>query len=183
MNYWMLILINMELYDNIDPVIENLPKLVELERQHGKTLDSMEAFISSVKLLYDNSIVTRKVKALATHLLSPLRPTPVVPSNNHTWAIKNSMLMAQQLMLVATAYGLSTGPMEGFDERRVSYVLGIPLQRYAIPLIINVGHSIDSDNNDDLSSEYCRIAEIVPKKLRFPVVDICYLNKYGIKLK
>jgi len=182
----MLILNNLELYDYKDPVIENLPKLVELERQHGKTLDSMEAFVSSVKLLYDNSIVTRKVKALATHLLSPLRPTPVVPSNNHTWAIKNCMLMAQQLMLVATAHGLSTGPMEGFDERRVSYVLGIPLQRYAIPLIINVGYSINSaegESNDELSSEYYFKAEIVPKKLRFPVVDICYLNKYGIKLK
>ena len=183
-----MILNNLELYDYIDPVIENLPKLVELERQHGKTLDSMEAFVSSVKLLYDNSIVTRKVKALATHLLSPLRPTPVVPSNNHTWAIKNCMLMAQQLMLVATAYGLSTGPMEGFDERRVSYILGIPLQRYAIPLIINIGYSIEStdsrgDSNDEGSSDYYRIAENVPKKLRFPVEDICYLNKYGIKLK
>jgi len=169
-------------------VVENLPKLVELELQHGKTLESMDTMISSVKMLFDNSIVIRKAKTLATHLLSPLQPTPVVPSSNHTWAVKNSMLMAQQLMLVATAYGLSTGPMEGFDERRVSYVLGIPLQRYAIPLIINVGYNVettsdkgDSDDNVNISNDY-RIAENIPKKLRFPVEDICYLNRYGRKL-
>ena len=145
-------------------------------------MDSIDAFMTSVKVLYDKSILTRRLKSLATHLLSPLKPTPIIQSNNHVWAVKNSMLMAQQLMLVATAYGLSTGPMEGFDERRVSYALDIPMQRYTIPLIINIGYSIDSAVNEDADKGY-DVIDSSTQKIRFAVEDICYLNRYGVKLK
>ncbi len=55
--------------------------------------------------------------AAASHVLPmPTRPSPAV------WAQKSTMLAAQTLLLAATAEGVSSSPMEGFDERRVREV-------------------------------------------------------------
>jgi nitroreductase len=43
------------------------------------------------------------------------------------------------LMLAATAAGLASIPMEGFDEGRVRRVLRVP-RSHTIPLVIALGH-------------------------------------------
>ena len=54
------------------------------------------------------------------------------------------MLSAMTLMLAASAAGLATLPMEGFDERRVRRILGIPRSQI-VPVVIAIGHAVEKD--------------------------------------
>ena len=65
---------------------------------------------------------------------------PRIPAiHKRFWLTKQVMLTAMQFMLAATAAGLATLPMEGFDEGRVRRVLGIPRSQI-VPVIIPVGY-------------------------------------------
>ncbi len=79
-------------------------------------------------------------------------------------------------MLAATAHGLSTAPMEGFDERRVCFELGIPIEEYTIPLAISIGYSPDTDDTT-ADGDY-----VIRPKIRYPVEDVCYSNRFGDNL-
>lgn len=154
---------------------------MKLELDNGTDPNYVSSLPSKLNLLLNNSFISRNIRNVVFHLLSPIKPTPKLSYKNHSWAIKNTMLMAQQLMLAATAYGLHTGPMEGYDERRVGYILNVPNEKYNIPIIINLGYSIDP--NDKLQ-EYVKennefSIDNLPKKIRFPLEDICYSEKYG----
>lgn len=61
------------------------------------------------------------------------------PEKPETWAAKNTMLAAMSCMLAATANGLTSCPLEGFDAVRVRRALGIP-KRYIIPVLVTVGY-------------------------------------------
>lgn len=63
---------------------------------------------------------------------------PVLESKE-SWAYKNASLFAQMYMIAATANGLGTCAMEGFDARRVSTLLGVEPLRYSIPMVISTG--------------------------------------------
>jgi nitroreductase len=70
-----------------------------------------------------------------------LRPIPDLPAvHRNFWLAKQVMLCAMNFMLLAEAAGLSTLPMEGFDERRVRKVLGIP-RWHIVPVVIAVGYA------------------------------------------
>lgn len=82
-------------------------------------------------------------KASLIPLVRLLRPIPSLPAvHKRFWVTKQVMLAAMNLMLAATAAGLATLPMEGFDEGRVRRVLRIP-QTHVIPVIVAVGHADD----------------------------------------
>ena len=69
------------------------------------------------------------------------RPIPDLPAVHKTfWLTKQVMLCAMNFMLLAESAGLSTLPMEGFDERRVKKVLGIP-RCHVVPVVIAVGYA------------------------------------------
>ena len=55
------------------------------------------------------------------------------------WAIAQGMLAAAQMMLAATAAGLDSCPIGGFDEGALAAVLGIDAQREAIALVLALG--------------------------------------------
>jgi nitroreductase len=69
------------------------------------------------------------------------------------------MLSAMTFMLAAKAAGLSTVPMEGFDESRVKKVLGIPAH-HIVPVVIPVGYSDTAHL----------------KKSRIPLADMTHYN-------
>ena len=69
-------------------------------------------------------------------------------------------------MCAATANGLATCPMEGFDERRLCYSLGINTERYSIPLVVSTGYALE-DNSGDMEKEF-----EVKKKARFDLEDM-----------
>jgi nitroreductase len=66
-------------------------------------------------------------------------PTPELPAvHRRFWLAKQVSLSAMVFMLCATAAGLGTCPMEGFDEARVKKVLGIPAHMLVV-MVIPVG--------------------------------------------
>ncbi len=80
-------------------------------------------------------------KATLMPLARLFRPVPEFPAvHRRYWLVKQVMLTAMNFMLAAESAGLSTLPMEGFDEGRVRKVLGIP-RRCIVPVVIAVGYA------------------------------------------
>ena len=70
-----------------------------------------------------------------------LRPIPSMPAvHKRYWVTKQVMLSAMVLMLGASAAGLVTVPMEGFDEGRVKRILRIP-RWHVVPVVIPIGYA------------------------------------------
>ncbi len=63
-----------------------------------------------------------KIKRAVTSVVSSVSPTPSVVGPE-AWAIKAASMAAQSYLLAATAHGLATAAMEGFDGRRIRQVL------------------------------------------------------------
>ncbi len=102
---------------------------------------------------------------VGTRTLSLFRPMPMVPFGDagfagYSW--KQAGLAAQTFMLAASAHGLDTCPMEGFDERWVRQVVGLP-RHFSVPLMIPVG----------LTSELTKLSP------RFPPEKTFHSNRYG----
>ncbi len=84
-------------------------------------------------------------KATLIPIARLVRPVPDIPAvRRRFWATKQVMLCAMNLMLAAESAGLSTLPMEGFDEGRVRKVLGIP-RSHVVPVVIAVGYARPQD--------------------------------------
>ncbi len=80
-------------------------------------------------------------KATLIPLARLFRPVPEMPAvHRRYWVVKQVMLTAMSFMLAAESAGLSTLPMEGFDEGRVRKVLGIP-RSCVVPVVIAVGYA------------------------------------------
>ena len=102
------------------------------------------------------------LKQTFTHALSPIQSMPTM-ENVESWSYKNAGIMAQQYTMCATAHGLSTCMMEGYDARRVKEILRIP-DRYGVPLMVATGYdygtTVDDvvhadiiDNDDDINGD------------------------------
>jgi len=66
---------------------------------------------------------------------------PRSPFNNRevdTVAIKSTALACQNIMNAITAQGFDSCPMEGFDEKRVKNILGLPSQA-KVTMVIGCG--------------------------------------------
>jgi len=55
------------------------------------------------------------------------------------WTMRSCVLACQQLMLAATALGIDTGAMEGFDEKQVRAAFKIP-DEFEIVMLISMGY-------------------------------------------
>ncbi len=55
------------------------------------------------------------------------------------WASAQCMLAAMQMMLAATACGVDSCALGGFDENRLGALLGIDLEREAVALLLALG--------------------------------------------
>eukprot|EP00468_Gymnochlora_sp_CCMP2014_P004720 CAMPEP_0167762976 /NCGR_PEP_ID=MMETSP0110_2-20121227/13086_1 /TAXON_ID=629695 /ORGANISM="Gymnochlora sp., Strain CCMP2014" /LENGTH=362 /DNA_ID=CAMNT_0007649949 /DNA_START=92 /DNA_END=1180 /DNA_ORIENTATION=+ len=76
------------------------------------------------------------------------------------WGAKNTMIAASWYMMAATAFGLATAPIEGFNEEIILDTLGIPKSRYHIPIMIPTGYS-------GYTGSFTK---------RLPPKDVCFLN-------
>lgn len=133
--------------------------------------------------------------------MSPLTPSPVIRPTNDAWGMKNASFAAMQFMLAATACGLRTHPMEGFDERRLSAILSIP-EDYVVPVVISVGHSADpndplrihvekeatvraqksteGDASNDSSTGAATVVRLSNQpKPRFSLAEMCFEDRFG----
>jgi nitroreductase len=82
-------------------------------------------------------------KAVAPPFRRFSKPTPSLPAvQKRFWLSKQVMLSSMVFMLAATAAGLATAPMEGFDEVHVRRCLNIP-RSHLVPLVIPVGYAVE----------------------------------------
>ena len=84
------------------------------------------------------------VWSLLVDLFALLHPAasllPVGRMGVQHWTARSALYAAQTFLLAASAYGLDTCPMEGFDAPKVAKALRLP-RDLAIPLLIAVGHA------------------------------------------
>lgn len=162
---------------------------MQLEREYGTDRAYIASLPSKLTFLLGTGRLAKGIKKVASHLLSPLQPMPVIDMDNQAWAAKNVGLVAQQMMLASTAYGLVSAPMEGFDERRLQYQLRIPEARYHVPLVISMGYELGTTVTDivsepvtqseSFSSENTGNGQYSLKKVRFSLEKVCYENEFG----
>ncbi len=145
-------------------VVENhFEKIVAQEKEAGAMNEGYEKFLRKyIPLGFEQgpSGIGWIWKKIAPPFMRPFSPVPSMPAvEKRYWLSKQVMLAAMVFMLSATAAGLSTVPMEGFDETWVRKALGIP-SSHIVPVVIPVGYADDSEQI----------------KTRLPVKELIHIN-------
>lgn len=141
-----------------------LPDVVALERAAGKPPAYLKAMQETVPLLTSTGALCptlagdaeQGLKARLTSLGSVFTPLPTINSAE-AWAFKSTSLACMSYMLAASAWGLATAPMEGFDGRRVAAAVGIgggaragaacgAASRWSVPMVIPTGYEEGFDS-------------------------------------
>lgn len=151
---------------------------MQLEQDSGKDCKYISSIPAKLSFLAGPGKFSQNLRKVGSHLASPLYPSPTIPSPAE-WSIKNTMFTAQQLLLAATAYGLETSPMEGFDESRLIHQFDIPPERYNIPLVIALGNHPEG-MEDNTIPDITSTADL-KEKARYPLETICFENRYRWK--
>lgn len=80
---------------------------------------------------------------------TPARLRQAVPhfiaqsTTREAWAFKQTMVAASTFLLAATAHGVQTCPMEGFESvEAVALSVGIDPKRYSVPVVVSVGYEL-----------------------------------------
>lgn len=138
-----------------------VPQLQQLAESAGQPPERVQNLAFLVTFFGGEGVLATRVKQAAAHFLSPLQPMPSL-SLAESWAYKNTMLAAQNYMLAATAHGLATSPMEGFDGSRVRNVVGMP-ERYGVPIVVPTGYA----------------EEVAEPSLRYPPEQVVFEDTFG----
>jgi nitroreductase len=77
--------------------------------------------------------------SLVTLLCPALGLLPFGAAGLRHWTARSAIYAAQNLLLAATAYGLDSCPMEGFNAARVTRLLALP-RGTVIPIVIGLGY-------------------------------------------
>ena len=75
---------------------------------------------------------------LLTAIFPSFTLAPVGPRAVRNWAARSALFAAQTVLLAASARGLDSCPMEGFDARKLAKLLGLR-RGEVIPLVIAIG--------------------------------------------
>ena len=166
---------------NIEEPVKLLNDLIALETSAGTDIGYLRDLSTKIKFLLGNGgWASSKIRILATHLASAISPAPVINNDSTAWSVKNTIFAAQTFILAAAAHVLGTAPMEGFDERRLCYALNIPMKRYTIPMVICTGYTADKTSEHKLQLQLGADKVIEKEKIRYPLKDICYADKFDI---
>ncbi|KAG5486330.1 hypothetical protein CUR178_07641 [Leishmania enriettii] len=93
---------------------------------HGGPMQSMAAVKSIVSAWYSRTAGT---------------PLVSVPVSRAGYAWKQTMIPAAAFVQLCTAAGWDTCMMEGIDEDAVKRAVGVPVERYTVPVIVSVGYA------------------------------------------
>ncbi len=151
-----------------DPQVvrNNLDRMIAMEQECGATNDEYAGVLRKyVRLAFDTGPagIGWLLKATLAPLMSVVKVVPSLPAvHRRFWLTKQVMLAAMNFMLAATAAGLDTIPMEGFDEAKVKSLLRIP-RSHCVPVVIPVG--------------YGDMADL--KKSRLPLDGMVHENKWA----
>ena len=149
-----------------DVVARNFERVLAAERELGAMNEGYEAFLRNlIPLAFDRGPagLAGLAKGAYARAARPFKPVPDVPAASmRFWLTKQVMLSAMNFMLAASAAGLGTVPMEGFDETRVKRVCGIPA-RHVVPIVVPVGVPADGEL----------------KKSRLPLEELVHRNRWS----
>ncbi|MBI1388415.1 MAG: hypothetical protein GC154_08205 [bacterium] len=144
----------------------NFERVIQQEKDAGAINERYEKMLRGIiPLAFDKGPggVHWLWKSTVLPVMSLFRPIPRLPAvSEEYWLTKQVMLSAMVFMLAASAAGLATVPMEGFDERRVKKALNIP-RRFIAPLVAPVGYAADGEL----------------KKTRLPIADCVHYNTWN----
>lgn len=176
--------------------------MLALETKNGSNAEYVQSLAAKVSFLYGSGKLSTAFRSLATHLLSPLSAAPKISRDNEPFACKNTAFAGLQFMLAATSLGLSTCPMEGFDERRICSSFNIPMDNYVVPFVVALGfaketkgnsqqqveqealeHSDDRTRDNENSSNLNISKMAFPDKARFELEDMFFSDSFGQPLK
>jgi nitroreductase len=128
-------------------VENNFEDVMAAERALGSIDDTYDRLLRKIVPLafgQGPAGLGRLLKAVALPMVGLVTALPSMPAvHKRFWLAKQTMLAAMTLMLAAKAAGLASLPMEGFDERRVKRVLGIPGSQ-VVPVIAAIGYSAET---------------------------------------
>lgn len=148
-----------------DVINNNFEKVIQAEKDAGVINERYEQMLRKmVPLAFEKGPLRAHWlwKKFLLPMVRLVRPVPRLPAvEEEYWLTKQVMLSAMVFMLAATAAGLSTVPMEGFDETKVKKILKIP-RRFVAPLIMPVGYAVDEQL----------------KKTRLPIHDLVHYNEW-----
>jgi nitroreductase len=135
---------------------KRIHRIHDLERTHNirekgymSVLRVASTFLTGEKRINTNFNLATMAKQTFANALSPSRPMPTMEDVG-MWSYKNAGIMAQLYTLSATAHGLSTCMMEGYDTRRVMDILRIPRDRYGVPIMIATGYEYGINNMESV---------------------------------
>ena len=118
----------------------------ELPERENATYEAIKRKENGIKFMGGYGGASMKNAAIATSKLAPT----AIPNDPVVWALKSTMLFVDHYILTCAALGLSTSPMEGFDEHRARSVVNAS-GRYFCPLVVPTGYGIGIDENSKLS--------------------------------
>ncbi|WP_284322109.1 nitroreductase family protein [Dyella acidisoli] len=120
--------------DGLSEHIEHYTELSETSRAyHRKQIKTCRRFGYIGRLW-----LWAPLMALASWIAPVLTLLPLGAARTHQWAARGSLFAAQTLLLAATARGLDSCPMEGFNALKVARLLKLP-RGAIIPLVIALG--------------------------------------------
>jgi len=123
----------------------HMERVIEMDRDAGATNEKYEALMRKMAFKTGPAGLGWFWKATLPPLAGWFTPVPSIPAvRRRYWLAKQAALCAMSFMLAAEAAGLATCPMEGFDERRVRRVLGMP-RRYLPIIVTPVGYAADGE--------------------------------------
>lgn len=122
------------------------------------------AWLRPLRVLLNLVVYLGRKVALA--LASYVMPVPT-PSTAETWSHKNTIFPAAFFVLAATARGLATTVMEGYDSRRVANAVGLP-GRYTVPVVVSLGYAKDAGARRETS--------------RYAPEELFFEDRYGAPL-
>lgn len=143
-----------------------LPRVKAEAVARGKDARQVEDLELAVGYYATHGKLASLVKGVAANALSPVAPAPQ-PEGRKAWAYKSAMLAAQTYLLAATAHGLATAPMEGFDAARLRAYLDVPA-RYALPLVVATGYAPAESPEP-------------PPSPRLDVTDLFFEDRFGAR--
>lgn len=129
--------------------LSNLGAIVDLEARAGKPTRYLRGLAGDMSMalagpggwcgLGPSGRAAHGLKAASLAAASAVLPGLPTISSPEAWAFKGASLAAMTWMYAATAAGLASHPMEGFDAAAVRRACRIP-DRYAIPMVVATGY-------------------------------------------
>lgn len=125
----------LETVTSFQAYVASTPELSERSRNyHLKETKTRRRFLQIAP-----SLLWSPLHSLFTTVFPSFVLVPLGPSGVRQWVARSALFAAQTMLLAASARGLDSCPMEGFDPRKLGQILGLR-RGDVIALVVALGH-------------------------------------------